>query len=117
ERQYLRSAICATRSKAPRGPTVGHGPPDNLSHWHRCQWQGREGFRAQPVQGADRPLEAVRVGSVHSGGWPWIPTAPIDTGEETPTPVGFEREQNIVENRRGGRSAPTTVNSSVRTRE
>jgi hypothetical protein len=29
----------------------------------------------------------------------------------------FERGQNIVENRRGGRSPPTTVNSSVRTRE
>jgi len=29
----------------------------------------------------------------------------------------FERGQNIVENHRGGRSAPTTVNSSVRTRE
>ena len=29
----------------------------------------------------------------------------------------FERGQDIVENRRGGRSAPTTVNSSVRTRE
>src|SRR5438309_11263964 len=29
----------------------------------------------------------------------------------------FERGQNIVKNRRGGRSAPTTVNSSVRTRE
>jgi site-specific recombinase XerD len=28
-----------------------------------------------------------------------------------------KREQNIVENRTGGRSAPTTVNSSVRTRE
>jgi len=52
-RQYLWSAICATRSKAPRGPTVGYGPPDNLSHWHRCQWQGREGFRAQPVQGSE----------------------------------------------------------------
>ena len=25
-RQYLRSAICATRSKGPRGPTVGYGP-------------------------------------------------------------------------------------------
>ena len=33
------------------------------------------------------------------------------------TLVIFERGQNIVENRRGGRSAPTTVNSSVRTRE
>src|SRR5260370_8295646 len=31
--------------------------------------------------------------------------------------VIFERGQNIVENRRGGRSPPTTVNSSVRTRE
>jgi integrase len=29
----------------------------------------------------------------------------------------FERGQNTVENRRGGRPAPTTVNSSVRTRE
>src|SRR5262249_50609817 len=29
----------------------------------------------------------------------------------------FERGQNIVENRGGGRSPPTTVNSSVRTRE
>jgi hypothetical protein len=29
----------------------------------------------------------------------------------------FERGQNIVENRRGGRPSPTTVNSSVRTRE
>jgi hypothetical protein len=35
----------------PRGPTVGYGPLDNLSHWHRCQWQGREGFRAQAVFG------------------------------------------------------------------
>jgi hypothetical protein len=32
----------------PRGPTVGYGPRDNLSHWHICQWQRREGFRAQP---------------------------------------------------------------------
>src|SRR5947199_435695 len=31
--------------------------------------------------------------------------------------VMFKRGQNIVENRRGGRPAPTTVNSSVRTRE
>ena len=29
----------------------------------------------------------------------------------------LKRGQNIVESRRGGRSAPTTVNSSVRTRE
>jgi integrase len=33
------------------------------------------------------------------------------------SPVVSKRSQNIVENRRGGRSAPTTVNSSVRTRE
>src|SRR5215468_6826753 len=31
--------------------------------------------------------------------------------------VVFERGQNIVENLRGGRSAPSIVNSSVRTRE
>src|SRR6516165_11896897 len=33
------------------------------------------------------------------------------------SPVMFERGQNIVENRGGGRLAPNTVNSSVRTRE
>ena len=33
------------------------------------------------------------------------------------SPVVFERGQNIVENRMGRPSAPTTVNSSVRTRE
>jgi hypothetical protein len=33
------------------------------------------------------------------------------------SPVVLKRGQNIVKNRRGGRSAPTTVNSSVRTRE
>src|SRR5262249_35768793 len=59
---YLRSATCATRPKGPRGPTVGYGPPDNLSHWHRCQWQRREIFRAQPP-----PAEAVRVGSLQAG--------------------------------------------------
>src|SRR5262249_56332574 len=50
---------------------------------------------------------------------PRSPTAPIDTREERidNSLVAFERGQNIVENRRGGRSAPTTVNSSVRTRE
>ena len=43
----------------------------------------------------------------------------VDTREETPdnSLVTFERGQNIVENRRGRRSRPTTVNSSVRTRE
>jgi hypothetical protein len=31
--------------------------------------------------------------------------------------IPSKRSQNIVENRTGGRSAPATVNSSVRTRE
>jgi integrase len=46
-------------------------------------------------------------------------TLPIDTreGRTDNSLVIFERGQNIVENRRGGRWAPTTVNSSVRTRE
>src|SRR5262249_60147616 len=44
---------------------------------------------------------------------------PIDTREEKidNSPVGSTRGKNIVEKRTGGRSAPTTVNSSVRTRE
>src|SRR5262249_19111412 len=52
-------------------------------------------------------------------GWPWIPTTPIDTREETAdnSPAGFERGQNIGGKRRGGQPPPTTVNSSVRTRE
>ena len=43
----------------------------------------------------------------------------FDTREESTdnSLVIFERGQNIVANRRAGRSAPTTVNSSVRTRE
>src|SRR5262245_9129331 len=46
-------------------------------------------------------------------------TTPINTrGEMIDTsPVVFERGHNIVGKRTGGRSAPTTVNSSVRTRE
>jgi hypothetical protein len=66
------------------------------ARWKRIYLTGidaREGFRAQPVQGADRPLRPYN------------------------SLVMFERRQNIVENRRGGRLAPTTVNSSVRTRE
>src|SRR5437899_10349945 len=60
------------------------------------------------------------MGRLTSGqGWPWIPTAPIDTREEKidNSSVVSKRGQNIVKNRRGGRPAPTTVNSSVRTRE
>jgi hypothetical protein len=33
------------------------------------------------------------------------------------SPVVSQRGQNVVENRTGGPSAPTTLNSSVRTRE
>src|SRR5262245_29469332 len=85
--------MCATRSKCPLGPAVESGTI------HRCQWQGRESFR--------RPY-----GSAHFGpGWPSVPTTPIDTRADN-SPVGFERGQNIVGKRRGGRSAPTTVNSS-----
>src|SRR6516164_1166671 len=74
----------------------------------------RKRFRAPELTGALRPC-----GSAHFGPGLAIPTAPIDTREERTdnSPVVFEREQNIVENRTGGRSAPTTVNSSVRTRE
>jgi integrase len=45
--------------------------------------------------------------------------APIDTRDEKidNSPVVLKRGQNIVGKRRGGRSAPTTVNSSVRSRE
>jgi integrase len=70
-RQYLRSAICATRSKGPRGPAVEYGP-------HRTIYLTGKVARAHPL----RPY-----GSAHFGpGWPWIPTAPIDT-REVPFPV------------------------------
>ena len=60
------------------------------------------------------------MGRLTSGqDWPWIPTAPIDTREEKVdnSPVVSKRSQNIVENRTGGRSTPTAVNSLIRTRE
>jgi hypothetical protein len=66
----------------PRSDTDHIGPSSGRIDWHRCQWQGREGFRAQPVQ---ELTEAVRglTGRLTSGqGWPWIPTTPIDTREE-----------------------------------
>ena len=96
-RQCLRSATGATRSKGPRGPATGYGP-------HRTIY----------LTGIDA------MARLTSGqGWPWVPTAPIDTGEEIldNSPVVVGRGQNILQNRRGGRSAPTAVNSSVRTRE
>src|SRR5262249_2471908 len=69
-RQYLCSAICATQSKGPRGPTVGY-----LAHRTiYLAGQGREGFRPQPIQGADRLVSGQC--------WPRIPTTSIDTREE-----------------------------------
>src|SRR5262249_51059017 len=48
-RNGWRSAICATRSKAP-GPAVGYGPHRTIYLTGiECQWQGREGFRAQEL--------------------------------------------------------------------
>jgi len=75
----------------------------------------RAGGSGPELTGPVRPY-----GSAHFGpGLAMIPTAPIDTREERldNSLVVLKRGQNIVENRRGGRSTPTTVNSSVRTRE
>ena len=71
----MRSAICATRSKGPRGPAVGYGP-------HRtiyltgidAKWQGREGFRAQAVQGSELTGPLRPYGSAHFG-----PASAMDT--------------------------------------
>src|SRR5262244_1742419 len=81
-------------------------------------WQCRRGLpRAGGSGSGADSLRPYGVGSLQ--GWPWIPTTPIDTREEKNdnSPVGSKRGQNIVGKRTGGRSAPTTVNSSVRTRE
>src|SRR5262249_30746724 len=78
---------------------------------------GPEGFRAQAVQGPElttpRPYGSAHFGPGLGHGY----QLRRDTREERidKSPVGSKRGQNIVENRRGGRSAPTTVNSSVRT--
>jgi len=50
----LRSAICATRSKRPHGPTVGYRP-HRIIYLTGIDANGKvaEGFRAQGVQGAD----------------------------------------------------------------
>jgi hypothetical protein len=49
-RQYLRSAICATRSNGPRGPAVGYGPHRTI-YLAGIDANGNvaEGFRAQAV--------------------------------------------------------------------
>ena len=54
ERQYLRSAICATRSKGPRGPAVRYGPHRTI-YLTGIDANGKvaEGFRAQAVQGSE----------------------------------------------------------------
>src|SRR5262245_32776715 len=89
----------------------------------RAKGSSRNVRHDQPVRHARlEMLEDAGLSSRHADRqvWPWIPPTPIDTREETDdnSLVIFERGQNIVvENRRGGRSAPTTVNSSVRTRE
>ena len=44
--------------------------------------RGRNG-NDDPASGSWPPAEALRVGSLQPGGWPWIPTASIDTGEMT----------------------------------
>ena len=53
----MRSAICATRSKGPRGPATGYGPHRTiyLAGQTGIDANGKvaEGFRAQGVQGAD----------------------------------------------------------------
>ena len=65
------------------------------------------------------PYSLKPHGSAHfgPGGWPWIP--PADTREEIidNSPAGSKRGQNIVKKPQGRPVAPTTVNSSVRTRE
>jgi integrase len=110
------SARAGSLSGTARPSAVEYGPPDNLSHWHRYQWQGLEGFRAQPVQGADRPPRPY--GSAHfRPGLAMDTNCSVDTREEKADNSPVVSGQNIVGKRRGGRSAPTTVNSSVRTRE
>jgi hypothetical protein len=66
-RQYLRSAICATRSKGPPSRGRIRTTPDHLFHWHRCQWQGRAGFRAQAVRALELTGPLRRYGSAHVG--------------------------------------------------
>src|SRR5262245_23317094 len=53
-RQCLRSAICATRSKGPRGPAVGYGPHRTI-YLTGIDANGKvaESFRAQAVQGPE----------------------------------------------------------------
>jgi hypothetical protein len=44
--------------KAPRSRGRIRTTPDHLSHWHRCQWQGRRGLRAQGRNASTGPIRA-----------------------------------------------------------
>ena len=94
-----------TACDRPPGPSIS---PDRLASMSMARSPRASARRRLRVLSC--LAEAIRVG---------IPIAPIDTRDEMlhNSPVAFEREQNIVGKRRAGRSAPTTVNSSVRTRE
>jgi hypothetical protein len=66
----LRSAICATRSKGPRGPAVGYGPHRTIYLAGQtgidANGKAAEGFRTQAAQGSE--LTALKpYGSAHFG--------------------------------------------------
>ena len=74
----MRSAICATRSKGPRGPTVGYRP-HRIIYLTGIDANGKvaEGFRAQGVQGADafaralKSIGAVKIRRMGRSEWMW----------------------------------------------
>jgi hypothetical protein len=68
--QYLRSAICATRSKGPRGPAVGYGPLQTIYLAGQTGIDGngkvaeaRRGFRVRmrSHRRALKSIEAVKI--------------------------------------------------------
>jgi integrase len=72
----------------------------------------------QAVQSSElTAAEAMRVCSLRDRVGPGIPLLRLTLERTDNSPVGFERGQNIVGKHMGRWSAPTTVNSSVRTRE
>jgi hypothetical protein len=84
-----------------RGPRT----PEGLERSRRANW--KHGHFSREAK-AERSRVRAAILAVR-----------FDTREERSdnSPVVLKRGQNIVGKRRGGRSAPTTVNSSVRTRE
>ena len=58
------ASVVATRSKGPSGPRVGYGPHRTI---YLTGTDAREGCRARPVQGADRPLN-VKTSYSRRGG-------------------------------------------------